>query len=66
MKGKSYPLNSIQEWGKNKGKIIKKKCYQCNQQSVIRHKDSDGDWTTQCLNNCGPELLSRLLNFGGR
>ena len=66
MKNKSYPLDSIQKYGKRKGKVIKKKCYQCNQQSVIRFKDSFGDWSSQCLNNCGPEMLSNLLNFGGR
>jgi hypothetical protein len=66
MKDKSYPLNSIQKYEKRKGKIRKKKCYQCNQQSVIRFKDSFGDWCSQCLNNCGPEILSNLLNFGGR
>tara|TARA_R110000824_G_C14962894_1_gene652222 strand:- start:498 stop:728 length:231 start_codon:yes stop_codon:yes gene_type:complete len=66
MANKSYPLNSTQKWGKRKGKVIKKKCYQCNHQSVIRHKDGFGDWSSQCLNGCGPEELSNLLNFGGR
>lgn len=69
MKDKSYPLDSIQNsvlFEKRKGKIQKKKCYQCNQQSVIKYKNSFGDWSNECLNNCGPEMLSNLLNFGGR
>ena len=64
MKNKSYLLNSIQKdcHGK-KGKVMAKKCYQCHQQSVIKYKDSYGDWTEQCLNNCGPEILSNLINY---
>ena len=64
MKNKSYPFNSIQEYDGKKGKIMRKKCHQCGEQSVIRYKDIFNDWNTQCLNNCGPELLYNLLNFG--
>ena len=69
MNKKSYPLSSTQNsvlFKKRKGKIQKKKCYQCNHQSVIRYKDSFGDWSNECLNKCGPQMLSNLLNFGGR
>ena len=30
---------------------------------VKQYKDSYGDWTEQCLNNCGPEILSNLINY---
>jgi hypothetical protein len=65
MKNKSYPFNSIQEYDGKKGKIMRKKCHQCGEQSVIRYRDTSlslNDWSESCLNGCGPELLYNLLN----
>jgi len=68
MKNKSYPFNSIQEYDGKKGKIMRKKCHQCGEQSVIKYRDTSlslNDWSKSCLNGCGPDfsLLAKLLKF---
>jgi hypothetical protein len=64
---KSYPVGSTQEHRFNskttfKGVIRRRRCHQCRKTSVIEFDGKFGP-TDSCLNNCGPEILSKMLRF---
>jgi len=62
MKSKSYPVGSEQTQDGHKGKVLRKKCWQCRKTSVIEYTTKFGV-SESCLNNCGPEALGRMFQF---
>lgn len=64
---KEYEVGSVQSISTGggvtaSGKVLARRCWQCRKHSVVRYESRFGP-TEDCLNNCGPEELGRLLSL---